>query len=135
MYLRCHTPRCSRYTSDRHLISLVIVSSVLQRMCVWTPQFFNNGLLICCLLIGVGEVEVFQVVIVLASCNHSNVVPQQDTLQELLGEILQVPLAEVNGTRHIHRRAITTDLDQVAQHASLTGDLESIVQVFLLHSL
>ena len=85
------------------------------------------------ILVLVVNVEVLELVGVLALRDHAKPIAQLLLLQVLLREVLDVLLGEGDGRAHGELRLLPGDLDRVAKLASLAVHLDAIVKVLLLN--
>lgn len=106
---------------------MTVYCSVFKIMRERESLFLIGGLLFI-----IVNVEVAQLISLLISSNDVHEVTQLVLLQELLGQILQVALAELDGAVDEDLGTVTTDGDSLAELAGLAVDLELVVQeVFL----
>lgn len=75
-----------------------------------------------------GDLEVSQLVRVLAVGNNVQEITKLGLLQELLGQVLQVSLGERKLGRDRHLRLVRGDLDLASKLASLAVDLDAVVK-------
>lgn len=75
------------------------------------------------------DVEVFNLVTTLASCDHIQKLPQTVLLQVLLGQVLQVSLWKGNAGSNWHLAGVAWHVDLVSKVSDLALDFDSSSQV------
>ena len=75
------------------------------------------------------DVEVLDLVVLLVGGHHVQELPQAVLFQVPLGQVLQVPLREVDSGIYGHFPVVAGDLDVVAELAELAVDLDVLAEV------